>query len=55
MRGFITDYENFALKDGKLLQPGKHKIAVHCRQTRGGQGIDVGVVDVVPAKMPAKR
>ena len=43
--GFITTYHDLDLDAaGKaLFQPGKNTIAVSCRQSRGGQGIDVGM------------
>jgi hypothetical protein len=33
-----------------LLQRGTNTIAIHCHQTRGGQYIDCGIVDVAPGK-----
>jgi len=43
--GYITDYEEHTLPpaDLKNLRPGKNILAVHCRQTIGGQFIDVGL------------
>jgi hypothetical protein len=45
--GFTTDYVLIPLPPAaaKALRAGKNTIAVHCRQTIGGQGIDVGIVD----------
>jgi len=49
LSGFITDYEEFEIARPAMsaLHPGTNTLAVHCRQTTGGQGIDVGLV--VPA------
>jgi hypothetical protein len=44
-RGYITDYITQPLDDKGLaaLKPGKNILAVHCKQTGGGQYIDVGL------------
>jgi len=47
--GYTTDYEEvFLTAEGRrAFRPGEENVlAVHCRQTRGGQYIDVGVVRI---------
>ena len=48
--GYTSTYEELPLTTAarNALKPGKNTIAIHCHQTRGGQYVDVGIVDVVP-------
>jgi hypothetical protein len=54
--GYNGGYEPLRINAdaARLLKPGPNTIAVHVRQTTGGQFIDVGIVDVVPATQPAR-
>jgi beta-galactosidase/beta-glucuronidase len=58
-KGFTTEYIVVPLGEEKreALHEGKNVMAVHCRQTRGGQFIDVHLVDAdnVPKLPPATR
>ena len=51
LTGHTTDYVAVYVGDklAAALKAGKNVLAVHCRQTRGGQYIDVGISDVKPA------
>ena len=51
--GFITGYEPMPIRPAALalLKPGETiTLAVHCHQTTGGQGVDVGLVNVEEQK-----
>ncbi len=52
LNGYTTEYEAVAISPAAqaTLRPGRNLIAIHCRQTGGGQYIDAGFVDVLPAK-----
>jgi beta-galactosidase len=58
LKGYVTKYkvEPLTAKQRAALRAGKNVVAVHCRQTGGGQFIDVHVVDAdrVPKLPPPK-
>jgi Glycosyl hydrolases family 2, sugar binding domain/Glycosyl hydrolases family 2, TIM barrel domain/Glycosyl hydrolases family 2 len=51
LKGYTTAYTLEPISELKSLLPGRNRItlAVHCHQTRGGQYIDVGIVNLMPA------
>ena len=50
--GYTTTYEELSLtpQGRAALKPGKNLLAVHCKQTTGGQCIDVGIVEVTSSE-----
>jgi hypothetical protein len=56
-RGYRAGYGLVPLDmNGKSpLRAGENSLAVHCRQSQGGQFVDVGIVTVAPAKAKAVK
>jgi hypothetical protein len=48
LNGYTTSYvsESMPASARKLLSKGKHTLAIHCKQTTGGQYIDAGIVKI---------
>ena len=56
VQGYTTGYDLFPIKDaGKAFKAGVNVIAIHCKQTDGGQYIDAGISRKVPPKNPDRR
>ena len=55
--GFVIDYDEFEISKeaARALQPGRNIIAVHCHQTTGGQGVDVGILTLAAGKEPGQK
>jgi hypothetical protein len=52
LEGYTSDYEPVPLtaQAVQALRPGRNTLAIHCRQTSGGQYIDAGLVRVEAAR-----
>jgi beta-galactosidase/beta-glucuronidase len=48
LTGYLIEYEEFPITAKALaaIKPGKNYFAVHCKNTTGGQYIDVGLVEI---------
>lgn len=55
LKGYTTSYRAVALSEKavRALRPGRNVMAIHCRQTGGGQYIDAGLVVVRDAPLTA--
>lgn len=55
--GYTSEYMDVPLarEVQQLLKPGRNTFAIHCRQTKGGQYIDVGLEELTPARRSPQR
>jgi hypothetical protein len=53
-RGYTTDYEAEEIP-AAALRSGRNAIAIHCRQTGGGQYIDAGLDALVSEESADRR
>ena len=49
LTGYTSEYEAVEIP-AEALRAGRNTMAIHCRQTRGGQYIDAGLDAIVPAR-----
>ncbi|MHC5023504.1 MAG: glycoside hydrolase family 2 protein [Planctomycetota bacterium] len=47
LSGYTTDYQPVPLREATVLIRGRNVMAIHCRQTGGGQYIDAGLIEVI--------
>ena len=50
LTGHTVQFINVKMGEGDVLRVGVNTLAVHCRQTAGGQGVDVGLVVIKDRK-----
>ena len=53
--GYTTSYANLPFVGTGSVTKGSHMLAVHCHQTQGGQGVDVGISRVIAAISGSSR
>jgi hypothetical protein len=50
-KGYVSNYSQFPIRDAeKTFQVGTNMIAIHCKQTQGGQYIDAGISRMIPPR-----
>jgi hypothetical protein len=52
--GYTTDYESIEIPRSSLRQ-GSNVLAIHCRQTTGGQFLDCGIDALIPADSKSRE
>jgi len=50
LNGYTVQFVNVSIDEPDVLREGRNTIAVHCHQSGGGQGIDVGLVEIKDRK-----